>query len=137
MIALLLLLFSLHLRTKAGRDHQARVMGDNASNATGSYATGSWLAVSSSSAAADENNTTLPGEISSGTLARAQAVYAHTTGTNFYTLTKVFTTDQTVTIRKCGVFNAATGGTLCFESPVADVSLRSGDQFQLTEVITL
>jgi hypothetical protein len=136
-LTLALLRLGLALRTDAGRDHQARVTGDNGSNGTGSYASASWIGVSANSVAPNAANTTLPGEIASGTLVRAQAIYAHTTGTNLYTLTKTFTSDQTVTINKYGIFNAASSGTLCYETIVDAVNLRTGDQFQITAAFTL
>lgn len=128
---------SLQVRTLSGRSHQARVMGDNASNGTGSYASGCWIGLTTDNNDPDENNTTLAGEISSGTLVRSQATFLHTSGTNIYTLTKSFTSDQNVTIRKIGIFTAASGGTLMFESRIDPVELRSGDQVQITQAISL
>lgn len=123
-------------RTNAGRDHQARVMGDNASTGTGSYASGSYIGLTANDDAPAAGNTTLAGEISSGTLVRAQAIFAHTSGTNLYTLTKTFTSDQSITVNKIGIFTAASGGVLCFEALLdAPVTLRSGDQIQITHAV--
>lgn len=127
----------LNVRTLAGRDHQAKVMGDNASTGTGDYASACWIGLTENTDAPDENHTSLAGEISSGTLARAQGTFLHTSGTNIYTITKSFTSDQAVEIAKIGVFNAATGGVMAFESTIDPVPLRSGDQVQITEAITL
>lgn len=127
----------LNLRTLAGRDHQAKVMGDNASTGTGDYASACFIGLTANTDAPDENHTTLPGEISSGTLVRAQGTFLHTSGTNIYTITKNFTSDQSVEVAKIGIFNAATGGTMAFESTIDPVPLRSGDQVQITEAITL
>lgn len=125
-------------RTNAGRDHQALVMGDNASTGTGSYASGSYLGLTANDDAPAPGNTTLAGEIASGTLVRAEAIFAHTSGTNLYTLTKSFTSDQSITINKLGIFNAPTGGVLCFEALLdAPVTLRSGDQIQITHAVTI
>lgn len=126
------------MRTNAGRDFQARVMGDTASTGTGSYAAANFIGLTANSTAPAAGSTTLTGEIASGTLNRAQATYAHTNGTNTYTLTRTFTSDQSVTIAKIGVFNAATGGTLVFETLLnATATLVSGDQLQITETVTL
>lgn len=126
------------MRTNAGRDHQAQVMADNASNATGVYESASYIGLSANDTAPSASDTTLAGEIVSGTLVRAQAVFAHTSGTNLFTLTKTFTSDQSVTINKIGVFNAAVGGTLCFEALLdAPVTLRSGDQIQITHAVVI
>lgn len=126
------------MRTNAGRDHQALVMGDNASTGTGGYAPGSYIALTANDDAPSAANTTLAGEISSGTLARAQAIFAHTSGTNLYTLTKTFTSDQSVTINKIGIFTASSGGVLCFEALLdSPVTLRSGDQIQITHAVQL
>ena len=114
------------MRTNAGADFQARVMADTASTGTGVYAAANYIGLTANATAPAAGNTTLTGEIASGTLNRAQATYAHTNGTNTYTLTKTFTSDQSVTIAKIGVFNAATAGTMV-----------SGDQLQITETVTL
>lgn len=125
------------LRTDAGRDFQARVMGDTASTGTGVYAPAVFIALTANSTAPAAASTTLTGELVGG-LARGSAVYAHTNGTATYTLTKTFTSDQTVIVAKIGVFNAATGGTLVFETSLnATASLVSGDQLQITETVTL
>ncbi len=131
-------LASMELRTNAGRDFQARVMGDTASTGTGSYAAGTYIGLTANTDAPAAGDTTLTGEISSGTLARAQAIYAHTNGTASYTLTKTFTSDQSVVIAKIGVFNASSAGTMVFESLLnATATLVSGDQLQITETVTL
>lgn len=137
--ALLLMgLTQLHLRTNSGRDWQAGVMGDTSSTGTGAYASATYIGVTADGTAPNAADTTLTGEIASGTLIRAQAVYAHTGGTATYTLTKTFTSDQTVTIRKMAVFNASSGGTMVFESLLnADASLVSGDSLQITVTVTL
>jgi hypothetical protein len=126
------------MRTNAGRDHQARVMADNQSDGTGDYAPANWIGLTANNGTPAAGDTTLTGEISTGTLVRAEAIYAHTNGTAFYTLTKSFTSDQTVTVSKIGVFNAEEDGDLCFESLLSSpVSLRSGDQLQVTQSVTL
>jgi hypothetical protein len=99
-----------------------------------------WIGLTANSGAPAAGTTSLTGEITSGTLARALATYAHTGGTATYTLTKTWTSDQTVVIAKIGVFNAGpgTGGTIVFETLLnATASLVSGDQLQVTETVTL
>ncbi len=126
------------MRTDAGRDFQAAVMGDTGSDGTGDYAPACYIGLTADANAPAAGNTTLAGEIDSGTLVRAQGVYAHTSGTDIYTLTKTFTSDQTVTINKVGVFNDATSGVLVFETLLDyPVTLRSGDQVQITVAVTL
>jgi hypothetical protein len=138
MIAAMLWLFSPFLRTTAGRSWQAGVMGSTASTGTGAFAPATFIGLTANSTAPAAGNTVLTGEITAGTLARAQATYAHTTGTATYTLTRTFTSDQSVTIAKIGVFNAATGGTMVFETLLnATATLVSGDQLQITETVTL
>jgi len=126
------------MRTDSGRDHQARVMSDTASTGTGAYAPACYLGVTANSTAPAAGDTTLAGEVASGTLARALAVYAHTNGTASYTLTKTFTSDQTITLAKVGVFTAASGGTMVFETLLnSPAPLVSGDQVQVTSTITI
>lgn len=132
------------LRTNAGRDWQSRIMGATTNAGftgalgTTDFAPANYIGLTANATAPAAGNTTLTGEITTGTLARAQATYAHTAGTATYTLTKTFTSDQTVTIAKIGVFNAATGGTMVFETLLnATASLVSGDQLQITETVTL
>lgn len=92
-------------------------------------------------------DTALTGEITTagGGLIKKLSTYAHTGGTNTYTLTTVFTANGTdslpVTIGKIGVFNSivATTGRLLFTtlvSPTATLS-ASGDQLTLTQTVTM
>lgn len=125
-------------RTNAGRDLQARVMGDTGSNGTGAYAAANWLALSTDASAPNVANTTLPGEITGGTFARAQGAYAHTNGTATYTLTKTFTSDRTVTPAKIGTFNASSGGTLAYETLLDSTAvMKSGDTVQVILTISI
>lgn len=114
-------------------------MSDTASTGTGTYAPANWMAFTSDSAAPAAGDETLTSEISSGTLARAQAVYAHTGGAASYTLTRTITSDQNVTLHKLGIFTAtAPGGVLVFESLIPDPpTLVPGDTIQLTHTIQL
>lgn len=94
-------------------------------------------------------DTSLAGEITTGGggLIRKICPYAHTAGTNTYTLTPVFTANGSdtlpVTIAAIGVFNsmvsADTATTLLFHtlvSPTATLS-ASGDQLTITETVTM
>lgn len=128
----------LQVRTTSGRDWQARLMGDSASNGSGLYASGSYMGVSADTGAPNAANTVLPGEVASGTLARKQVAYSHTIGTSSYALTGVFVFDQDITLAKLGIFNAASGGTLVFESLLNAVVVgKPGDQSTLTETVTI
>lgn len=126
------------VRTLAGRDHQARTMGDGTAPGvgTGDMAPADYIGLSADNTAEDDTRTALPGEIVAGTLVRAQAAYAHTNGQATFTLTKTFTSDQAVTLRKMGVMLA--DGTMTFEKLFsADAPLVSGDQIAVTATITL
>jgi hypothetical protein len=128
------------MRTSAGIDWQAGVMGNTSSNGSGSYAPATYIALSSNATAPSSSDSTLTGEItgSSGYLNRKQATYVHTSGTNTYTLSATFTSDQTVTIQKIGVFTASSGGMLFIETALAaPVSLNSGDTLFIQETVTL
>lgn len=125
-------------RTNAGRDWMARVMADTASNGSGSYAPANWIALSSDGAAPNVANTTLPGEITGGTFARAQGAYAHTNGLASYTLIHTFTSDRNITVQKAGIFTASSGGTLAFETLLdAPAQTKPGDTIQFVHTVTL
>ena len=124
--------------TNAGRDFQARVMGDPASSGQGNYASASWIALSTDVTAEDASRTTLPGEVTGGSMGRQQAAYAHVLGTDVYTLTTTFTADRQVEIAKYGVFNAQTGGSLMFEKLLDEsVSLSVGETVQIVDTVDL
>lgn len=126
------------MRTNAGRDWQCRVMGDTASTGTGNYAPANWVALTADATTPAAGNTTLTGELTGGTMARAQGVYAHTNGTATYTITKTFTADRTVTVAKIGMFTASTSGTMVFETLLdSTASLKSGDTLQIVFTGTL
>ena len=128
------------LLTNAGRDalHSQHL------NTAAQPAAFNYMAVSANSTAASAANTTLPGEITTagGGLLRAQATYAHSAGTNTTTLTKTFTANGSdtlpVTIAKIGIFNAASVGTLGYETLLnASATLSaSGDNVAITETVT-
>jgi len=141
MIRLLMLMTALipALRTDDGRDFQARVMGDggNVDAGSGDMRPADYIALTEDSGAPASGSSTLTGELT-GDLGREQATYAHTDGTATYTLTNTWTSDQSATVRKIGVFNASSNGTLVFETELnAEATLVSGDQLQVTETVTL
>ena len=126
------------MRTNSGRDWQSGVMADTASTGTGAYAPANWMGVTADDTAPDAGDTTLFGEIASGTLVRGQATYAHTTGASSYTLTRNLTSDQSVELNKIGIFNAAAAGVMAFESPLnAPATMEPGDQIQITHTVYL
>ena len=113
-------------------------MADTASTGTSAYKSANYIGLTANATAPAATDTSLTGEIASGTLTRAVAVYAHTTGAASYTLTKTFTSDQSVTIAKIGVFNASSAGTMVFETLLnATATLVSGDQLTITETVSL
>jgi hypothetical protein len=134
------------MRTNAGTDHQSRVMFDTASNATAAYAAANYIALTENSDAPAAGDTTLTGELNAagGGLNRAQATYAHTNGTNTTTLTKTFTknaddggSSDTRTPAKAGLFNAASTGTMTFETLIpSPPALVSGDSVAITWTFT-
>lgn len=137
---LLVMLLSPRLRVAAGRDFQARVMGDSASTGTGLYASARFLAVTENSTAPADADTALLGELTVGGFARAAATYARTAGTTTYTLSLTLTSADatTRTLQKIGIFNAGTAGTLVFETAIpSPPALVSGDQAALTSTITI
>jgi hypothetical protein len=105
-----------------------------------------WMALTanSSSPTVGGSDTTLTAEIttSEGGLIRALTTWAHTTGTNTYTLTNTFTANShdslPVTLAKIGVFNAQNGGRLLFETLLSSTATLSsiGDNVAITETVT-
>jgi hypothetical protein len=104
-----------------------------------------YIGLTANSGAPAAGDTTLAGEITTagGGLVRAQAVFAHTNGTSSYTLTKTFTANGSdslpVTIAKIGVFNAASGGTLGFETLLSSTATlaASGDALTITDTVSI
>lgn len=114
-------------------------MGSTGSNATGTYAPANWVALSNDNTSPSSADTVLPGEVTSGALVRAQGSFAHTTGTNSYTITKTFTSDQSIVVSKIGVYNQGpTGGTLVFEDLLTSTAnLVSGDQITVSSTVSI
>lgn len=87
-------------------------------------------------------DTALTGEITTGGASRALGTYAHTAGTNTFTLTKSFSITGTFpAIHKAGAFTCSTltaTGIMAFESALnADANVVSGDTLQITWTFTL
>jgi hypothetical protein len=131
----------LQLRYNNGATWQAGIMGSPSSNGTGNYAPAVYMGISSDSTAPAVGDTTLVGEVTSGALVRALCTYAYTTAATSYTESKVFTSDQTITIYKCALFTASSGGSPIFGSLLtaggvnSPKSLYSGDQVGITETV--
>lgn len=128
------------LLTTAGRDalHSQHL------NTAVQPAAFNYIALTANATAPSAASTTLPAEITTagGGLLRAQATYAHTGGTNTTTLTKTFTANASdslpVTIAKIGVLNAASVGTLGYETLLNATATLSaiGDNVAITETVT-
>lgn len=124
------------MRTNAGRDFQARVMGDPQSSGEGIYAAAHFLSVSSDAGAPQASDTVLPGRITSGPLAPKAAAFSHTEGTDSYTLTATFVFGAATTISKVGVEQP--NGTLIYQSLLSTpVTGFSGDSVQITVTVTV
>lgn len=128
------------LLTNGGRDAlHAQHLSTSAQPAAFNY-----IGLTANTTAESASDTTLTAEITTagGGLIRAQATYAHTTGTNTSTLSKTFTANGTdtlpVTIGKAGAFNAATSGTLAYEKLLTTTATlnASGDNVAVTWTIT-
>lgn len=128
----------LNLRTTAGRDYQANLLGNPASNGTGAYAPAAWIGLTADGTPPAVGDVVLPGEIVNGTLARSQGAFGHTTGLASYTVSKLFVSDQSITIPKIGLFNVASGGSPFIETMLSAAAvLNSGDQLQVVSTVTL
>jgi len=129
-----------NLRTTGGADWQANAM----SATSGQPAGVNFIALSNDATspaagdcAAGSSTCTLASEISTNGLARTQATYAHSNGTNTYTLTHTFTASGTQAAQKAGMFNASSSGTMVFEAAFTQVSLGSGDTVTVTWTVSI
>ena len=124
-----------NLRTNAGTDWQAKAMADTAT----APATCNYIALTSDSAPAAATDNALAAELTTAGLARAQGSFTHASGTNTYAVSKTFTASGSVSgVQKAALFNAASGGTMCFEAnftPAAN--LAAGDTLTITWAVTL
>lgn len=121
------------MRMNGGADWQAQVMGQVGSQP----AAGGWIGLSGDTTAPAATDTTLTGEYSTLGLSRAAATYAHTTGTNVYTLSNTWTASGNATVNKEAVFNAVSSGTMIFESlEPATAQVVNGDTYSNVISIT-
>lgn len=129
---------SKNLITNGGKDWLANIM----SATSGPPAQANYIGLTANSTAPAATDTSLTSEINASGVSRLQGTFAHSNGTNTYTLTGVWTASGTVaSIQKAGLFNASSSGTMVFETafPVSPgpITLASGDQLTLTWTITL
>jgi hypothetical protein len=120
-----------NLRTTAGGDWQASVMGNTAAPP----ATCNYIALSNDAGAPAAGDTTVATEITTNGLGRAQGTYAHTNGTAAFTIQKVFSATGTQASQKTGLLNASSSGTLCFENTYTQVTVNNGDTLTVTWTI--
>jgi len=122
-----------NLVTNAGFD----LISSAVSNTATQPAACNYIAVTNTAITPAAGDTTLSGEISSNGLTRAQGTYAHTNGTQTYTVSKVFTATGTQASQATGLFNASSVGTMCYEATYTQVTVNSGDTLTVTWTVTL
>lgn len=128
-------------RTSAGASWQAQVMG----SAAGTPA--NYMALSSTILTPANGDTTLSGEITSGTnsgLARAQGTYqgysapASLGATASYQITHTFTSAASTTVNSAAMLNASSSGSLFVEANLSPAAtLANGDQLVLTWTVNI
>lgn len=114
-----------NLRTTAGRDWQSAQMGGTPGAAA------LYIAVTEDSTAPLASDTTLTSELASDGLTRKLGSYAHTAGSRVYTISVSFTVTGARTLHKVGLFNAASVGTLCFESALTTTVVSNGQTLSI------
>ncbi|MEM3386904.1 MAG: hypothetical protein QXN08_04445 [Nitrososphaerales archaeon] len=120
--------------TNAGKDGIAKQIGSTSPHTNGA----NWIALSTNNGTPDATWTSIPDEITSGGLERAQGTYSHTNGTNTFQVQKTFTATATHTgVRMAGLFFGPNGGTLLAANTFSSVNLISGDQLTVTWTITI
>lgn len=123
-----------NLITNAGKDFISNQIGSTTSSTNGA----NYIALTTDNTSPAAGDTTLTNEITTGGLARAQGVYAHTGGTNTYTISKTFTASTSFTgVDKAGLFTASSAGTMFAESSFSSINLVSGDTISITWTVTL
>ena len=127
--------FQHNLRTNAGADFWDAQLFKVASAA----ATANYIALTADATTPAATDTTLPSEITTNGLGRAQAADAHTAGASSSALSKTFTYtgSSSVTIAKIGLFNASSSGTMALETLLATTGTVSsnGDTITITWTI--
>jgi len=122
-----------NLITSAGKDLIAPQIGSTSPGANGA----NYIALTNTAVTPASGDTTLSGEIATNGLSRAQGTYAHTVGTNTFTITKTFTATGSQSAQAAGLFTASSSGTMMAENTFTQVSLANGDQLTITWTITL
>jgi hypothetical protein len=129
------------MQTTAGRDWIC----DSLGKTTSRPAAADYMALTANATAPSAADTALTAEIATGGggLVRKQATYAHTGGAATYTLTATFTANGSdvlpVSIAKMAIFNAASAGTMPFETLVSPTATLSAvaDALTITETVTV
>lgn len=103
-----------------------------------------YVAVSADTGAVVKTDTTCPAEITTGGLGRTAGTFggysapSTLNGTATYTITASFTASATYTINKLCMFNAASVGTMLFETLLGSpVTGNSGDVINVTWTVTV
>ena len=141
-----------NLITNAGKDFLSIQAGATSGQTAGAsfigLSTNSKVTAATDTCISTADAGTTPVEITSGGLERGTTgVFAHTTGTNTYTITKTFTASATHTnVQRAGLFTAAANGDVCLGAndgtmfagnAFSAVTLQSADQLTITWTITL
>jgi hypothetical protein len=124
-----------NLRTTAGINWQADVMGNGSQPASARY-----IAITEDATAPAAGDTALATELAVEGLARALGTYAHTGGATSYTITFTFTKTSggARTINKIALFNAAAVGTMPFESAMPNPPvLVTNDTLAVTVTVNI
>ena len=124
-----------NLITLAGRDFIAAQLGDsqNAGNAVAEY-----IGLSSDEADPDENDEELADEITTDGLKRTQGTFAHTPGSDNWTISATFEAEGDHTgVQKAGLFTALEDGIMVAENTFSAVNLADNDQLTITWTIDL
>jgi hypothetical protein len=129
-----------NLRTTGGADWQSSAMGNTSTPpATVNYIalTNDATAPAAGDCAASSTTCTLPSEITINGLARAQGTYAHTGGTNTWTLAHTWTATASQSVQKAGMFNASSSGTMVFEAAFTQVTLANTDTLTISWTVSI
>jgi len=124
-----------NLLTDVGRDDIHNGMYTNAGSGQTAF---NYMALSSEATAPTTSDTIISSEISSGGLERVQAsTRSHIVGTNESTIEHQFTaTTQHTDVRKSGIFDAISVGTLGHANTFTPASLEINDTLTVTWTIT-
>lgn len=119
-----------NLRTNAGGDWQGSVMGTTGTQP----AACNFIALTNTAISPSTTDTALSGEIAANGLSRAQGTFSATSHTQF-TVSKTFTASGAQAAQATGLFNALSGGTMCFENTFSQVSLAANDTLEVVWTI--